>query len=77
MQRIPLENTVSRMDPGRPATLIAWIECDSCGRIEKPAHEFNYPADIAEGMQLFVWIPCEQCGRMAKLHLQREIKPPH
>jgi hypothetical protein len=40
--------------------LVAWIECESCGRIEKPAHEFNYPADIAGGMQLFVWIPCEQ-----------------
>lgn len=50
-------------DVGRPVVLIAWIECESCGRIDKAAHEFNYPADMAEGMQLFVWIPCERCGQ--------------
>jgi hypothetical protein len=35
------------MDDGRPASLIAWIECESCGRIDKAAHDFNYPADMA------------------------------
>lgn len=64
-------------DAGRPAVLIAWIECAACGRIDKAAHDFNYPADMAEGMQLFVRISCEQCGRPAKLHMQREIKPAH
>jgi hypothetical protein len=64
-------------DIGRPPVLIAWIECESCGRIDKAAHDFNYPADIAAGMQPFVWIPCERCGRQAKLHLQRELKPSH
>jgi hypothetical protein len=48
------------MDPGRPATLVAWIECESCGRIDKPAHEFNYPDDMATDTQLFVWLPCER-----------------
>lgn len=67
----------AQMDDGRPVVLIAWIECESCGRIDKPAHEFDYPADVAEGMQLFLWIPCEQCGRPAKLHLKREVKPAH
>ena len=62
---------------GRPATLSAWIECESCGRIDKQTHDFNYPADMAEGMQLFVWRPCEKCGRLAKLHLQREVMPAH
>jgi hypothetical protein len=64
-------------DAGRPATLIAWVECESYGRIDKAAHEFNYPGDLADGMELFVWIPCEQCGRMAKLHMKREIKAAH
>jgi hypothetical protein len=62
-------------DAGRPTVLIAWIDCSVCGRIEKPAHDFNYPADMAEEMALFVWIPCEQCGRLAKLHMRRELKP--
>lgn len=65
------------MDGGRPVVLTLWIECPVCGRIDKPAHEFSYPEDMAEGMELFVCIPCEQCGRMAKLHLRREVKPAH
>ena len=64
-------------DTGRPAALIAWIECESCGQIDKAGYEFNHPADMAADMQLFVWIPCEQCGRQAKLHLRREVKPAH
>jgi len=63
------------MDAGRPAVLIAWIECEVCGRIDKPAHDFNYPADMATDTELWVWIPCERCGRKAKLHLKRELKP--
>jgi hypothetical protein len=62
---------------GRPAFLNAWIECESCGRIDKPAHEFNYPEDMAEDASLFVWMPCERCGRQAKLNIRREIKPAH
>jgi hypothetical protein len=70
--------TVARMDdPGRPADLIAWIECPGCGRIDKTAHDFNYPADMAEGLDLFVWLPCEQCGQLAKLHMKRGLKPAH
>jgi len=66
---VALEPTVAGMyDAGRPAVLIAWIECESCGRIDKAAHDFNYPADMASDMQLFVWLPCERCGRLAKLH---------
>jgi hypothetical protein len=61
-------------DAGRAVGLIARIECEPCGRIDKSAHEFNYPADIAGGMRLFVWIPCEQCGPPAKLHIRRELK---
>lgn len=67
----------AQMDDGRPVVLIAWIECKSCGRIDKPAHEFDYPADVAQGTQLFVWIPCERCRLPAKLHLKREVKPAH
>jgi len=37
------------MDSGRPATLSAWIECESCGRIEQSAHEFHYPDDMGDG----------------------------
>jgi hypothetical protein len=44
-------------EAGRPSTLTAWIECESCGRIDKPAHDFNYPADMAADVQLFVWMP--------------------
>jgi len=62
---------------GRPAFLNAWIECESCGRIDKPAHEFNYPEDMAEDASLFVWMPCERCGGKAKLHMRREVKPAH
>jgi len=58
------------MNSGRPATLFIWLECESRGRIEKSAHEFNYPADMAEDMQLFMSMP-----RQAKLHMKREIKP--
>jgi hypothetical protein len=61
---------------GRPAFLNAWIECESCGRIDKPAHEFNYPEDMAEDASLFVWMPCERYGQ-AKLHMRREVKPAH
>lgn len=64
-------------DAGRPVVLIAWIECASCGRIDKAAHDFNYPADIAGEMEFFVWMPCEHCGRQAKLHFRRELKPAH
>jgi len=39
------------------------------------SYHFNYPADVASDMQLFVWLPCEKCGRLARLHLQRELKP--
>jgi hypothetical protein len=44
---------------------------------DKPAHEFNYPEDLAEDAHLFVWLPCERCERQAKLHLRREVKPAH
>jgi hypothetical protein len=30
----PLESKSPRMGDGRPAVLIAWIECESCGRID-------------------------------------------
>lgn len=64
-------------DADRPAVVIAWVECETCGRIDKAAHEFNYPAELAEEMELCVGLPCEQCGQQAKLHLQREIKRAH
>ena len=55
-------------DAGRPVVLIAWMECDSCGRIDKPAHDFNYLADTAaDDEHLWVWLPCDRCGRRAKL----------
>jgi hypothetical protein len=69
------EPTVVVMDDGRPAVLIAWIECEVCGRIDKSPHEFNYPADMAADTHLWVRLPCEQCRRQAKLHLKRELKP--
>jgi hypothetical protein len=31
-------------------------------RIDKAAHEFHYPADIAEDTQLFVWIRASGAG---------------
>ena len=43
----------------------------------KAVHDFNYPADMAEGMELFVWISCERSGRQAKLHFRRELRPAH
>ena len=64
---------VTRMNSGRPATLFIWLECESCGRIEQTTHEFNYPADMAEDMQLFMSMPCERCGRQAKLHMKRAL----
>jgi hypothetical protein len=72
------ETAVAGMDDtGRPALVVAWIKCESCGRIDKAAHDFNYPAEMAAGMQLFVWPLCELCGRQAKLHIRRELKPAH
>lgn len=79
----PLVNYYSRslqsaaMDDGRPATLIAWIECNSCGRFGKATHDFHYPADMASDMEFFVLTPCERCGRQAKLHFRRELKRAH
>lgn len=67
--------TVSRMDTGRPAVLVAWIECAVCGRVDQQAQDFNYPADMAPDTDLWVLVPCERCGRKAKLHLKRELKP--
>ena len=46
-------------------------------RIEKPAYEFNYPAELAADTHLWLWITCEKCGRQAKLHIRRELKPAH
>lgn len=67
--------SLSRIDDaGRPAILIAWIGSSVCGRIDKPDHEFNYPADMAAEIEFFVWMPCERCGRQAKLHLRSELK---
>lgn len=60
-----------RADP-RPGS-----SANPAGGSINPAHEFNYPDDVAQGMQLFAWIPCERCGRPAKLHLKREVKPAH
>jgi hypothetical protein len=57
--------------------LLVWVECSSCVRIDKLSNEFNYPADLADGMQLFVWQPCDQCGRPAKLQMRREIELAH
>jgi hypothetical protein len=65
------------MEESRHATLLVWLECESGGRIDMPAHEFNYPEDMAEDASLFVWLPCERCGRQARLHLKREAKPAH
>jgi hypothetical protein len=65
------------VDEGRPATLSLRIECATCGRIDKLANEFTFPADLADGLQLFVWHPCERCGQPAKLHMKRELKPAH
>lgn len=50
--------TVAAMDEaGRPATLVAWLECASCGR--------TYPADMTDDMELFVWlafsVDCRRC----------------
>ena len=60
-----------------PAVLIASIEREACGRTEKPAYEFNYPADLTVDTHLWLWITCEKCGRQAKLHIRRELKPAH
>ena len=51
------------MGDGRPATIRAWIQCESCRRIEKAAQDFNYPADMAEDTEFFVWLACDRCGR--------------
>ena len=64
-------------DADRPAVVIAWVECASCGRIEKVAQDFNLPDDVATDMELWVWFPCDRCGRDAKLHFRRELKPAH
>jgi hypothetical protein len=32
----PNRSNLISMEAGRPAVLIAWIECESCGRIDKP-----------------------------------------
>jgi hypothetical protein len=64
------------MDAGRRTVLIAWIECDECGRIDKAAHDFSYPADNGlEEIELFVWIPWARCGRHARLQMRRDLKP--
>jgi hypothetical protein len=62
------------MEKGRAATLLVWLECATCGRIDKAARGFTYPADLAEDVQLFVWQPCDRCGNMAKLHMKRTLK---
>lgn len=51
------------MDEGRPEMLLVWLECSSRGQIDKGAHEFNFPADVAEDMELLVWQDRDQCGR--------------
>ncbi len=63
------------MDAGRPAVLVAWVECEVCGRIDEPAYEFSFPDDLAEDEHLWVWVACQRCGRDAKLHMRREVKP--
>jgi hypothetical protein len=39
-------------DADRPAIVIAWVDCKSCGRIEKATQDFNLPDDVATNMEL-------------------------
>ena len=64
-----------RDDVGRPAALIALIECETCGQIQKASHDFSYPADTFEELRVVIRVSCEKCGGQAKLHLKRELKP--
>lgn len=59
-----------------PATsVIVWIECEACGRIDTPAHEFKDPEDMADETDRWAWIACDRCRGQAKLHLHREVTP--
>ena len=66
---------VNLNDIGRLARMIVWIDCEACGRIDTPAHEFNDPEDMAGETDRWAWIACERCRGHAKLHLHREVKP--
>ena len=62
-------------DTGRLAHMIIWIECEACGRIDTPAHEFNDPADMDGETDRWAWIACDRCRGQAKLHLHHDVKP--
>jgi hypothetical protein len=58
-----LEHTVANMDDAdRPAVVIAWVECKSCGRIEKAAQDFNLPDDVASDMDCGCGFPANGAG---------------
>jgi hypothetical protein len=40
------------MGHGLPATILAWIECASCGRIDKAAQDFNFLAACHTGRKM-------------------------
>lgn len=62
----------------RPATVHAYVECPSCGRIPKPTTTLfvrlgNNPPD-----HVHCRVTCDRCGSdAAMLHLRRELLPDH
>jgi hypothetical protein len=57
-----------------PAEIRAWIECTSCGRIDKPTIAVQIPKDLATPKLEQVCFACECCGAHAIMYLQRAVK---
>ena len=46
----------------KPVHLRGWVDCPTCGRIEKLSMDFHLPADAAALMRERVGFACERCG---------------
>jgi len=61
----------------QPAQLRAWVECPTCGRIDKPTRDFYLPAGEAGPILEKVRLACERCGEPAYIYLLRTVANIH
>jgi hypothetical protein len=60
---------------GRPALLIAWIECEACGRIDKASYDFSGTRS-GERLRVIVRGILAQHGCESDLGVVAQRKPP-
>jgi hypothetical protein len=65
------------MSKKRPVQLKVWMECPSCGHLDKLTREFELPVNEATPRVEKVAGPCERCARPAYMVFQRTVPRIH